>query len=74
MGVGLLFAFFVWRVEGGQRAGGLAAVLSFAAAKLLISNWIEVPPALSVGIIVLCIGASIGASIRKRKLELMHPS
>lgn len=52
---------------------GLAAVLAFAGAKLIISNWIEVPPMLSVAIIVLCIGASIWASIHERRSALVHP-
>jgi len=43
---------------------GLAAVLVFAAAKLATSRWMAISPVISVGIIALCIGASIWPSIR----------
>ena len=43
---------------------GLAAVLVFAGAKMIASRWIEVPSLVSVGIIVLCIGAAIWPSVR----------
>jgi tellurite resistance protein TerC len=46
---------------------GLAAVLAFAGLKMVLSDWIHVPPLLSVGIIVVCIGASVGLSVRSRK-------
>ena len=47
---------------------GLAAVLAFAAAKMLIpETWLEISPAVSVGIIVACIGAAIWASLRSEK-------
>lgn len=48
---------------------GLAAVLGFAGAKLAISHWVDIPPMISVGIIVLCIGASIWTSIHARKKD-----
>lgn len=38
---------------------GLAAVLGFAAAKLLLSEWVAIPPLASVGIIASCIGVSV---------------
>ena len=43
---------------------GLAAVLVFTAAKLATTRWIEISPVVSVGIIVLCIGATIWPSVR----------
>ncbi|HEX8824711.1 MAG TPA: TerC/Alx family metal homeostasis membrane protein [Archangium sp.] len=49
---------------------GLAAVLGFAGLKMILSEWIHVSPMLSVGIIVVCIGASVWASLHARK---KHP-
>jgi tellurite resistance protein TerC len=46
---------------------GLAAVLAFAGFKLLTKEFFHVPPLLSVGIIVVMIGASIWASLRSSK-------
>jgi len=47
---------------------GLAAVLTFAAAKMLIpETWFEFSPMASVGIIVACIGIAGLASLRRRK-------
>ncbi len=43
---------------------GLAAVLAFTALKLATSRWIEISPVVSIGIIVLCIGATIWPSVR----------
>jgi tellurite resistance protein TerC len=51
---------------------GLAAVLAFAAIKLITSQWIELSPALSIGIIVLMIGASVVFSVRAKKREERH--
>jgi len=48
---------------------GLAAVLSFAGVKMLITKWVHIPPLLSVGIIVFCIGGAVVASILRR-----HPA
>jgi tellurite resistance protein TerC len=45
---------------------GLAAVLSFAGLKMILSDWVRVPPLLSVGIIAVCIGASVWWSLRAR--------
>jgi tellurite resistance protein TerC len=42
---------------------GLAAVLGFAGAKLLIASWIKIPPLISVGVIAVCIAISVGASL-----------
>ena len=47
---------------------GLAAVLAFAATKLAISNWIEIAPLISVSIVVVCIGASVAASLPRARL------
>ncbi len=46
---------------------GLAAVLAFAAVKLVTSAWIEIPPLLSVAIIAVLIGASVVASLPGRR-------
>jgi tellurite resistance protein TerC len=48
---------------------GLAAVLTFAAAKMLTHRWVEIPPLASVAIIVACIGISIWTSIRAEQRE-----
>lgn len=49
---------------------GLAAVLAFAAIKLLTAELWHVPPWLSIGIIVLLLGAAVVASVlHKRSLE-----
>lgn len=45
---------------------GLAAVLGFAALKLLFKNVLDVPPLASVGIIVVIIGIAVWASLRAR--------
>jgi len=50
---------------------GLAAVLAFAGAKLLLGSWISVPPLASVGVIAGCIGIAIAASVRARRA---HPA
>jgi len=42
---------------------GLAAVLAFAAVKMLAARWIEIGPLTSLGAIVLLLGITIGASI-----------
>lgn len=46
---------------------GLAAVLAFAGLKMIGSEWIQLPPLVSVAIIVVCIGLSVWASLRARK-------
>lgn len=48
---------------------GLAAVLAFAALKLISSRWFEIPAVLSIGIIVACIGAAIWPSVRALRRE-----
>jgi tellurite resistance protein TerC len=42
---------------------GLAAVLAFAAAKMLIAHWIEVGPLLSLAVIVVVLGITVGLSL-----------
>ena len=42
---------------------GLAAVLAFAGAKMLVSSWWHAPPALSVAVIAACIGVAVAASL-----------
>ena len=49
---------------------GLAAILAFAAVKIISSNWIHIHPLLSVTIIVVLVGSSVVASlIFKRKAQ-----
>ena len=52
---------------------GLGAVLAFAGLKMIFSDWIHLHPLLSVGIIVLCIGLSVWASVRANKRHPIHP-
>jgi tellurite resistance protein TerC len=42
---------------------GLAAVLGFAAVKMLIANWIEIGPLLSLGVIAALLGVTIATSL-----------
>jgi tellurite resistance protein TerC len=46
---------------------GLAAVLAFAAAKMLTTHWIEVGPLVSLGVIVTILGITIGLSLLPAK-------
>lgn len=46
---------------------GLAAVLSFAAIKLMIAEWIEIPTEASIGVIAAALGISIWASLHDRR-------
>jgi tellurite resistance protein TerC len=48
---------------------GLAAVLAFAGGKLLLGSWIKVPPLVSVGIIAVCIGAAVAASVYRNRRD-----
>ena len=48
---------------------GLAAVLAFAGAKLLLSAWIHVPPLLSVIVIASCIAISVVYSVRANRRD-----
>lgn len=48
---------------------GLAAVLGFAGAKLLLVNWIKIPPLASVAVIAVCIAIAVLASIRANRRE-----
>ena len=48
---------------------GLAAVLGFAGAKLLVASWIKIPPLISVGVIAACITVSVIASIRANRRD-----
>jgi tellurite resistance protein TerC len=43
---------------------GLAGVLGLAGVKLMIGQWIDIPPLVSVGLIGLMIGAAVWASLR----------
>ncbi|MGE0868326.1 MAG: TerC/Alx family metal homeostasis membrane protein [Kofleriaceae bacterium] len=53
---------------------GLAAVLAFAGAKLLVSSWFHVPPLISVGVIASCIAIAVVFSVRatRRERSLAH--
>jgi tellurite resistance protein TerC len=42
---------------------GLAAVLAFAAVKMLVEDWIDVSPLISLAIIALLLGVTIAASL-----------
>jgi tellurite resistance protein TerC len=42
---------------------GLAAVLAFAAAKMLLADWVEIGPLASLAVIAGLIGVTIGASL-----------
>ena len=42
---------------------GLAAVLAFAALKMLAARWIEVPPVLSLEVILGLLAITVGASL-----------
>jgi tellurite resistance protein TerC len=57
---------------------GLAAVLAFAGAKLLLGSWLAVPPLVSVGVIAACIGAAVAASLlanrRARQISPCAPA
>ena len=46
---------------------GLAAVLAFAGIKLVLSNWVHIEAPYSIGVIVLCVGGAVWASLRVRK-------
>jgi tellurite resistance protein TerC len=46
---------------------GLAAVLAFAAAKMLLADWIQVGPLISLAVIASLIAVTIGASLLARK-------
>ncbi len=48
---------------------GLAAVLGLAGGKMLASEWLKVPPLLAIGLIVLCIGSSVAASLLADRRE-----
>ena len=43
---------------------GLAAVLAFAAIKMLIADWIEIGPLVSLAVIAVLLGVTIGASLK----------
>ena len=42
---------------------GLAAILGFVGGKMLLAKWVEVPVALSLGIIVVIVAAATAASL-----------
>jgi tellurite resistance protein TerC len=46
---------------------GLAVVLAMAAVKLMLAEWIHIPPLISIGAIVLTIGIAVGASLLRAR-------
>jgi tellurite resistance protein TerC len=46
---------------------GLSAVLAFAGFKMLGARWVHIPPLLSVGVIIACIGVAVIASVVHRR-------
>ncbi|MEO8337920.1 MAG: hypothetical protein ABI664_23300, partial [bacterium] len=42
---------------------GLAIILTFVGAKMLVESWIHIPILLSLGVVVGVLAASIGASL-----------
>ena len=46
---------------------GLGAVLAFTGVKLLATDWLHIPPLVSIAVIVACIGTSVWASVRARR-------
>ncbi len=48
---------------------GLAAVLGFAGAKMLLVSWVKLSPLASVGVIATCIGVAIVASVIATRRE-----
>ena len=52
---------------------GLAAVLVFTGAKMIGGKWVHISPGVSVGIIGLVLGVTIGASMWPRRIEEAEP-
>ena len=52
---------------------GLAAVLAFAGAKMLLASWVKIHPLLSVCVIATCIGIAIAASLAASRREARQP-
>ncbi len=48
---------------------GLSAVLAFAGTKMLIANWVKLPPLVSVSVIASCIAIAVVASILATRRE-----
>ena len=48
---------------------GLAGVLGFAGVKLIIDQWVHLPPLVSIGIIVAVLGTAVWVSLRERRRE-----
>jgi tellurite resistance protein TerC len=53
---------------------GLAATLTFVGVKMLVSHWVHIPTLASLGVIALCIGTSIWASLRWPAAEPVEPA
>jgi tellurite resistance protein TerC len=47
---------------------GLGALLVFVGAKMLIEDWVHIPPGVSLGVIVATLGAAIGVSMVKTRV------
>ena len=48
---------------------GLAAVLGFAAVKMLAADWVEIGPVVSLGVIAGLMGVTVGVSVIKQRVE-----
>jgi len=53
---------------------GLAAVLAFAAVKMLIAHFYEIDPVVSLGVVVAMLGVTIVASLMKRQKDQVEGS
>ena len=55
---------------------GQLAVLGFAGMKLLAASWVKLPPLASIGVIAVCLGVSIIASVvaNRRDRRILQPS
>lgn len=64
LGLRALFIVLASALEGLRYLKyGLVAVLAFAGLKMLAAPWVHVPALLSVGVICVCIGAAVVASV-----------
>ena len=53
---------------------GLAAILVFTGAKMIGSEWVNVSPGVSVGIIGLVLGVTVAVSMRPRRIRETVPT
>jgi tellurite resistance protein TerC len=50
---------------------GLAAVLAFASIKILVEEWVHIPPLVSLGVILTLIAAAVWASLHARRVDVL---